>query len=179
MSYWAVLLFLCRLLKVIPAHKFVLAISSPMFFAMFYGQMIQTKDSIELPDTTSQTSPPSISTIQHWELLRHGRRAGEEEMIEIRMGNNVNTSYRHISCKNGENGVVKPEWYRWHPEGHQEVSYLHFVTYSAMCVAKKENQNRGSQIILPPCPKKCLNFSQLLLYLLVGQAKPLWSLAPV
>ena len=25
--------------KVIPAHKFVLAISSPVFFAMFYGQM--------------------------------------------------------------------------------------------------------------------------------------------
>ena len=24
--------------KVIPAHKFVLAISSPVFFAMFYGQ---------------------------------------------------------------------------------------------------------------------------------------------
>ena len=75
-------------------------------------------------------------------------------MIEIRMGNNVNTSYRHISCKNGENGVVKPEWYRWHPEGHQEESCLRFVTYSAMCVAKKENQNRGPQIILPPCPQK-------------------------
>ena len=36
--------------KVIPAHKFVLAISSPVFFAMFYGQMAETKDSIELPD---------------------------------------------------------------------------------------------------------------------------------
>ena len=36
--------------KVIPAHKFVLAISSPVFFAMFYGQMAKTKDSIELPD---------------------------------------------------------------------------------------------------------------------------------
>ncbi|XP_022802890.1 BTB/POZ domain-containing protein 6-B-like [Stylophora pistillata] len=35
---------------VIPAHKFVLAISSPVFFAMFYGQMAETKDSIELPD---------------------------------------------------------------------------------------------------------------------------------
>ena len=34
----------------IPAHKFVLAISSPVFFAMFYGQMAETKDSIELPD---------------------------------------------------------------------------------------------------------------------------------
>ena len=36
--------------KVIPAHKFVLAISSPVFFAMFYGEMAETKDSIELPD---------------------------------------------------------------------------------------------------------------------------------
>ena len=35
---------------VIPAHKFVLAISSPVFFAMFYGQMAETTDSIELPD---------------------------------------------------------------------------------------------------------------------------------
>ena len=61
MSYWAVsnLLFLCRLLKVIPAHKFVLAISSPVFFAMFYGQMMETKDSIELPDTTKKNYQPS------------------------------------------------------------------------------------------------------------------------
>ena len=36
--------------KVIPAHKFVLAISSPVFYAMFYDQMAETKDSIELPD---------------------------------------------------------------------------------------------------------------------------------
>ena len=34
----------------IPAHKFVLAISSPVFYAMFYGQMAETTDSIELPD---------------------------------------------------------------------------------------------------------------------------------
>ena len=36
--------------KVFPAHKFVLAISSPVFYAMFYGQMAETTDSIELPD---------------------------------------------------------------------------------------------------------------------------------
>ncbi|XP_078376531.1 BTB/POZ domain-containing protein 6-like [Oculina patagonica] len=36
--------------KAIPAHKFVLAISSPVFFAMLYGQMAETTDSIELPD---------------------------------------------------------------------------------------------------------------------------------
>ncbi|XP_068761423.1 BTB/POZ domain-containing protein 6-B-like [Montipora capricornis] len=36
--------------KVIPAHKFVLAISSPVFYAMFYGPMADSRDSIELPD---------------------------------------------------------------------------------------------------------------------------------
>ena len=36
--------------KVIPAHKFVLAISSHVFFTMFYGQMAETANSIELPD---------------------------------------------------------------------------------------------------------------------------------
>ena len=36
--------------KVIPAHKFVLAISSPVFYAMFYGQLADTRDSVELPD---------------------------------------------------------------------------------------------------------------------------------
>ena len=36
--------------QVIPAHKFVLSISSPVFEAMFYGEMAETRDSIELPD---------------------------------------------------------------------------------------------------------------------------------
>ena len=36
--------------QVIPAHKFVLSISSPVFEAMFYGELADTKDSIELPD---------------------------------------------------------------------------------------------------------------------------------
>ena len=40
----------CESKMVIPAHKFVLAISSPVFYAMFYGQMAETTDSIELPD---------------------------------------------------------------------------------------------------------------------------------
>ncbi|XP_078347989.1 BTB/POZ domain-containing protein 6-like [Oculina patagonica] len=39
-----------RMKMVIPAHKFVLAINSPVFFAMFYGQMAETTDYIELPD---------------------------------------------------------------------------------------------------------------------------------
>ena len=36
--------------QVIPAHKFVLSISSPVFEAMFYGELAETTDTIELPD---------------------------------------------------------------------------------------------------------------------------------
>ena len=36
--------------KLIPAHKFVLAISSPVFYAMFYGELAETKDYIEISD---------------------------------------------------------------------------------------------------------------------------------
>ena len=36
--------------QVIPAHKFVLSICSPVFEAMFYGELAETADSIELPD---------------------------------------------------------------------------------------------------------------------------------
>ena len=34
----------------IPAHKFVLSICSPVFFAMFCGKMAEKSDSVELPD---------------------------------------------------------------------------------------------------------------------------------
>ena len=36
--------------EVIPAHKFVLSISSPVFLAMFHGNMAETSNLIELPD---------------------------------------------------------------------------------------------------------------------------------
>lgn len=36
--------------QAIPAHRFVLSISSPVFEAMFYGQLAETSGSIELPD---------------------------------------------------------------------------------------------------------------------------------
>ena len=45
--------------KVIPAQKFVLAIKSPVFFATFYGQMAETKDSIQLPNTRKKIYQPS------------------------------------------------------------------------------------------------------------------------
>ena len=35
---------------VIPAHEFVLSIGSPVFEAMFCGELAETRDSIELPD---------------------------------------------------------------------------------------------------------------------------------
>ena len=36
--------------KCIPAHKFILAISSPVFYAMFYGEMAEASGTIQLPD---------------------------------------------------------------------------------------------------------------------------------
>ena len=36
--------------QVIAAHKFILAIGSPVLEAMFYGELAETKDTIELPD---------------------------------------------------------------------------------------------------------------------------------
>jgi len=37
-------------MKNIPAHKFLLAISSPVFYAMFYGEVAEKKDSIDISD---------------------------------------------------------------------------------------------------------------------------------
>lgn len=36
--------------QTIPGHKLLLSISSPVFEAMFYGELAETRDSIELPD---------------------------------------------------------------------------------------------------------------------------------
>ena len=37
-------------MKKIPAHKLLLAISSPVFYAMFYGELAEKKDSIDISD---------------------------------------------------------------------------------------------------------------------------------
>ena len=38
----------------LPAHKYVLAISSPVFYAMFYGGVAEQGKQIELPDCNSE-----------------------------------------------------------------------------------------------------------------------------
>ena len=47
--------------QVIPAHKFVLSISSPVFEAMFYGELEETTDTIELPDCEYRESDGVVS----------------------------------------------------------------------------------------------------------------------
>ena len=49
--------------QVIPAHKFVLSISSPVFEAMFYGELAETTDSIELPDCVRNSRDPPLLTL--------------------------------------------------------------------------------------------------------------------
>ena len=38
-------------MKKIPARKFLLTISSPVFYAMFYGELAKKKDSIDVSDS--------------------------------------------------------------------------------------------------------------------------------
>ena len=53
--------------------------------------------------------------------------------------------------------------------GTQKGTKKNYITFcNLLCGVgdeKKGNQNRGPQIILPLCPKKCSNFSQLRLFL--------------
>lgn len=41
--------------KVIPAHKFVLAVGSPVFYAMFYGKLAESQKTIEIVDSDYQS----------------------------------------------------------------------------------------------------------------------------
>ena len=43
--------------QVIPAHKFILAIGSPVFEAMFYGELLESRDTIEPVSYTHLTLP--------------------------------------------------------------------------------------------------------------------------
>ena len=40
---------------IIPAHKYVLAVSSSVFFAMFYGDLAETRDTIDIIDCDPDT----------------------------------------------------------------------------------------------------------------------------
>lgn len=54
--------------RVIPAHKFILAISSPVFYAMFYGPMAETRSSIELPDFEYESLLELLRFLYHDEV---------------------------------------------------------------------------------------------------------------
>ncbi|KAL9980113.1 hypothetical protein ACROYT_G008656 [Oculina patagonica] len=58
--------------QVIPAHKFVLSISSPVFEAMFYGELAETRDSIELPDCEYESLLELFRYMYSDEAILHG-----------------------------------------------------------------------------------------------------------
>ena len=63
----------------IPAHKFVLSMCSPVFFAMFCGEMAERSDSVELPDCEYEGV---------LEMLRY-MYGGEKELIKTLNESNV------------------------------------------------------------------------------------------
>ena len=58
--------------QAIPAHKFVLSISSPVFEAMFYGELAETTDSIELPDCEYESLLELFRYIYSDEVILNG-----------------------------------------------------------------------------------------------------------
>ena len=64
----------------VPAHKLVLAISSPVFEAMFYGELAEKRREIELPDTeqTDTSSGPSDQS-----SLLHGNSVDKKKELEL------------------------------------------------------------------------------------------------
>ena len=68
--------------KVIPAHKFVLSISSPVFEAMFYGELAETTDSIELPDCEYDSLPELFRYMYSDEVNLKRQKVIDEETEE-------------------------------------------------------------------------------------------------
>ena len=56
----------------IAAHKFVLSIGSPVFEAMFYGELAETKDTIQLPDRDYESLLELFRYLYSDEVNLHG-----------------------------------------------------------------------------------------------------------
>ena len=61
--------------QVIPAHKVVLSISSPVFEAMFHGELAETADSIELPDCEYDSLLELFRYMYSYEVISSGSNA--------------------------------------------------------------------------------------------------------
>lgn len=53
----------------VPAHKYVLATSSSVFFAMFYGSLAEKKEEIEIPDVEPSAFITMLRLV-FWNVLR-------------------------------------------------------------------------------------------------------------
>mgnify|MGYP006963818177 FL=1 len=123
---------------------------------------------------------------------------GKDRNTSGQRGNNFNRSYRNISVVVVENDVVKPKCQQYTSLHEMlsnfskvlivQISFtavinngsiggirkaprrIIFTFCDLLCDVRdeKRKQSRGAQIILPPCPKKFSNFSQLRLFLFVG-----------
>ena len=58
--------------RLITAHKFVLSIGSPVFEAMFYGELAETKDTIQLPDCDYESLLELFRYLYSDEVNLHG-----------------------------------------------------------------------------------------------------------
>ena len=58
--------------RLITAHKFVLSIGSPVFEAMFYGELAETKDTIQLPDRDYESLLELFRYLYSDEVNLHG-----------------------------------------------------------------------------------------------------------
>ena len=60
--------------QVIPAHKFVLSIGSPLFEAMFYGELAETRDSSYMYSDEVNLSGSNVMGVLYLEV--HGAFSG-------------------------------------------------------------------------------------------------------
>ena len=87
----------------IPAHKFVLAISSPVYYAMFYGEMAETADTIQLPDCdyesllelfrflySDEVNLSGSNVMQVLQLIRSRRNWPWGRLLDLLAGSEIN-----------------------------------------------------------------------------------------